>query len=85
MDSGEVVPQVRQPPRQDGALVAASLTYSHLESLGLVQAVGRCEDMVLAQDGAPTEALILLVHQEGLGRGRTGHSVRLNRTQERPA
>lgn len=38
-----------------------SLTYPHPESLGLVQTVGRREDVELIQDGAPTEALIVVI------------------------
>lgn len=43
-----------------------SLTYPHLESLGLVQTVGRREDIELIQDGAPTEPLVVVIDEQSL-------------------
>lgn len=43
-----------------------SLTYPHLESLGLVEAVGSGEDVELVQNGAPTEPIVFLVDEKSL-------------------
>lgn len=43
-----------------------SLTYPHLESLGLVQTVGCREDVELVQDGAATEPLIVFIDEQSL-------------------
>lgn len=42
------------------------LTYPHREFLGLLETVSRCEDVVLAQDGAPAKPLIFLVDEQSL-------------------
>lgn len=41
-----------------------SLTYPHLESLGLMETVGGSEDVELIQDGAPTEPISRFVAKE---------------------
>lgn len=43
-----------------------SLTYPHLESPGLMETVGGCEDVELIQDGAPTEPLIVFINEQSL-------------------
>lgn len=43
-----------------------SLTYPHLESLGLMETVGGSEDVELIQDGAPTEPIIFFVNEQSL-------------------
>lgn len=42
------------------------LTYPHLESLGLVEAVGCGEHVVLIQDGASAEPLVFLIDEQSL-------------------
>lgn len=42
------------------------LTYPHLEMLGLVKTMSGSEDIELIQDGASTEAFIVLLDEQSL-------------------
>ena len=46
----------------------APLTYPHLETLGLEEAVSSREDIELIQDGATAKAHVLLIDEQSLRR-----------------